>query len=724
MDVLQIDLSEYSDRFSVQGMHLNKNVNFIFGRNGTGKSTITKQIKTQFEDHYDVRIFQDFEGITGENKRLDAIALGKENTEIQGKLDNLDVEIRKITSEISQPKIGETVENLYTTKQKTQKDLSDQNTKIKNFYTKTASTIRGMQNPSIASPNYKSPNLQREISKGKILSEEELKKNREIIKSERKPKISSINFPNLYLESYLKATNEILDKKVSQPQSIPELIDEPKNQSFVKEGMQLHKHEVGEKCIFCGNEISEIRWEQLSGFFNDEVAQLNKRIEKGVETTREGLEYIETLQQLDPIDFYSEFRERVLEINLKISKTQAECREFLLTLQSAIKDKYNSLFISCDALSLTIPDGFFEIEKRVEALINDSNNYSEQLDIKQSNATDNLRYHEIKVALDEFNYSIECEKYSGLKSEFDIASENLVRRYQELEDKRQERSNLILETRDERKIADKINVALRKMGVSSFSLELIEDDEGQKGQYKIRGYGDLNGGQGQLRTIHELSKGEKNIIAFLYFIFSIEATPTSNPKIIVLDDPMTSNDDSLQYLMIAEIKELFESFKETNNCAILLTHNVHFYLNTQLRYPLTSTYNYSKHIGHFHFLTSNNRTVIKTVNTANEDFKTNYEMIWKELRFLYDHSQADLMLGCCRRICENYKEFTCKKEFYEGNDAAKKLFDVNQHSMYDMEAEPNGKTKEEIIDVLENLFLQNDAKDHFDTYWGVEEQNS
>ncbi|MFK4894768.1 AAA family ATPase [Lactococcus petauri] len=344
--------------------------------------------------------------------------------------------------------------------------------------------------------------------------------------------------------------------------------------------MQLHKHEVGEKCIFCGNEISEIRWEQLSGFFNDEVAQLNKRIEKGVETTRKGLEYIETLQQLDPIDFYSEFRERVLEINLKISKTQAECREFLLTLQSAIKDKYNSLFISCDALSLTIPDGFFEIEKRVEALINDSNNYSEQLDIKQSNATDNLRYHEIKVALDEFNYSIECEKYSGLKSEFDIASENLVRRYQELEDKRQERSNLILETRDERKIADKINVTLRKMGVSSFSLELIEDDEGQKGQYKIREYGDLNGGQGQLRTIHELSKGEKNIIAFLYFIFSIEATPTSNPKIIVLDDPMTSNDDSLQYLMIAEIKELYESFKETNNCAILLTHNVHFYLNT------------------------------------------------------------------------------------------------------------------------------------------------
>ncbi|MGY0181274.1 hypothetical protein [Lactococcus garvieae] len=121
MDVLQIDLSEYSDRFSVQGMHLNKDVNLIFGRNGTGKSTITKQIKTQFEDHYDVRIFQDFEGITGENKRLVAIALGKENTEIQGKLDNLDVEIRKITSEISQLKIGETVENLYTTKQKNSK---------------------------------------------------------------------------------------------------------------------------------------------------------------------------------------------------------------------------------------------------------------------------------------------------------------------------------------------------------------------------------------------------------------------------------------------------------------------------------------------------------------------------------------------------------------------------------------------------------------------------
>jgi hypothetical protein len=68
----------------------------------------------------------------------------------------------------------------------------------------------------------------------------------------------------------------------------------------------------------------------LSSFFNDEVAQLNERIEKGVEATREGLEDIEPLRQLAPIDFYPEFRERALGINLKISKTQAECREFLL----------------------------------------------------------------------------------------------------------------------------------------------------------------------------------------------------------------------------------------------------------------------------------------------------------------------------------------------------------------------------------------------------------
>ena len=114
------------------------------------------------------------------------------------------------------------------------------------------------------------------------------------------------------------------------------------------------------------------------------------------------------------------------------------------------------------------------------------------------------------------------------------------------------------------------------MGFSSFELKLVNDEgENQKGQYQIKGY------DGNIRRITALSKGEKNIIAFLYFMFNLERIDGDiKPKIVVLDDPMTSNDDTMQYIMIGEIQKYYRSLKE-GNYFIVLTHNVHFYLNVR-----------------------------------------------------------------------------------------------------------------------------------------------
>lgn len=51
--------------------------NFIFGKNGTGKSTIANKIKEQYENTYDVRVFQGYRQIIKEDEGLSAIALGK-----------------------------------------------------------------------------------------------------------------------------------------------------------------------------------------------------------------------------------------------------------------------------------------------------------------------------------------------------------------------------------------------------------------------------------------------------------------------------------------------------------------------------------------------------------------------------------------------------------------------------------------------------------------------
>ena len=94
---IKINLSGHSDKFAADCYELTfaKNVNFIFGRNGTGKTTIATEIKNQLSVDFDVCLFNDFDGIA-ENARLDAISLGTENATIQKKLDVIDKEIIEI----------------------------------------------------------------------------------------------------------------------------------------------------------------------------------------------------------------------------------------------------------------------------------------------------------------------------------------------------------------------------------------------------------------------------------------------------------------------------------------------------------------------------------------------------------------------------------------------------------------------------------------------------
>jgi hypothetical protein len=159
---------------------------------------------------------------------------------------------------------------------------------------------------------------------------------------------------------------------------------------------------------------------------------------------------------------------------------------------------------------------------------------------------------------------------------------------------------------------------------------------------------------------------------------------------------MASNDDTMQYLMIVEIQKFYRKLQD-NDFFILLTHNCHFYLNARKQIK-----KFYENYGNFHLSSDGKLTNIRVIENGNDDFKTNYEMLWKELLFLYKQNKPDLMLNSCRRICETYIKFNCKNDFYSNNVEAKKLFDVNTHGIDDIESEQNGKTKDEIKNILKN----------------------
>src|SRR5262249_33507477 len=130
-----------------------------------------------------------------------------------------------------------------------------------------------------------------------------------------------------------------------------------------------------------------------------------------------------------------------------------------------------------------------------------------------------------------------------------------------------------------------------------------------------------------------------------------------------LDDPMTSNDDTMQYLMIGELQNFYRQLSD-NNFFILLTHNCHFYLNVRpnraKKYKQNGKeINFYEKYGNYCLLFDGKYTSIKNIEDGKQDFKTNYELLWKEIQFLYEekNATADIMLNPFRKICETYMNF-------------------------------------------------------------------
>ena len=275
-------------------------------------------------------------------------------------------------------------------------------------------------------------------------------------------------------------------------------------------------------------------------------------------------------------------------------------------------------------------------------------------------------------------------------------------------------------TRSEEKLANNINKKLRNY--VSFELEHIGKNKNlNQGYYRIRNKAPFSE---KYREIDTLSKGEKNIIGFLYFIEKLnEYREIDLDKIIIFDDPMDSNDDTMQYIIITEIQELMKIIDKSkeNSKLIIMTHNAHFYINikyNRLYQDGIDRYGKEKLCDRFIRLEKIEQKVVKkTLNSEGEDFSTNYELLWKELRFLFDNNKPNLMLNSIRRIIETFTKFNRTNNFFGENREAQKLFNVNSHSIDDLEAELNGKNKEDIIKLMKDCFINNNAETHFKTCW-------
>lgn len=759
---MKLDLTDaniYDDgltRFENKEIDFSNSINIIYGKNGTGKSSICRLMKKQWKDK-EVCIFRGFNELLDENEKLNAIALGEDNSKINKKVTSLEEEISEIKEEIKEkkenieePEEGDDRTNLFTEK----RDLENQKTKKEDeenkIYTDGASEVKKKGNLSLFDgKQYDKNNFRNDLEKAKEqgeLSKEEIKTLRETITVVGKDNVDEINLAFIDLREEQQKINLLLEKTVKPTENILELKDDPQKQKFAKAGLECH--EPNDKCAFCGNVITKERYKKVKSYFSsDDIKAFENEIQDKLEFIKGSIGLENKNINIDKEQFYPEFKKEIEDLKKEITTIFQGRKNILNRFKSSLEEKKGKLFEKMDILNEEMPEDLEEKINEYNEIVKKNNQYTKDLEKNKEEARKKYRYHEINVFLKEKNkknknnYDEELElikdniqELKGKISAKDDEIKKIVDKIDELEEnlgrKKKNIEKLLEDTKNTEILANNINKKIK----GTVNFRLCRKEENGQEFYEVKE--EIDGGEEITRPITKLSDGEKNIIAFLYFIESLnELDKKDREKIIVFDDPMNSNDDTMQYLITSEIEKIIRDIdpnKKDKNIKIrskdkliLLTHNTHFYRNNLEGLPgIHRDGGYGKY-NIYKFRTINGKTIIEKIDKANRDINSSYQRLWDEVVFLYEHKKPNLMLNLIRQIIETFCSFAAKdkNDFYKKFPELKKLLNVNSHGIEDLEADLNGKTEEQIKNLFSEIFERNGYKEHFDQLWEMYSSN-
>ena len=760
MSILETDLSlqEYPVFDTKKNNTIDlSSINFIFGKNGSGKSTFSELIKKQYgTSGYEVYIYTGMQDLLVDEK-LGTIVLGEENKEARIKIESIDSEINICNAELNKlirekksldwkleyEQEGITKHPLYLSWEKAEKAFDEKQQLIEGFYTYGAKEIRDYASSIKLVLNYYDKNkFKKEINVANELTKLEVNNLISKLGDLSKSKINEYKNLSHDYQKLLNSANIILSKQPKQIEKIIELQNNEKK-DFAMKGKQLHK--PGEKCSFCGQIYTEERAEKLERFFSiDDLKEINSEIDTLISQVDQKILELNSIEEVQETLVYDFLVENINDKNEKLFKQKQIIDNFLENIKGKLQDKRKEIFNEFELIDLDIPASLNPIIDEINKIINSHNDFTDNFEKEQEMAREKLRLHvvyEIIADPNKFQYRAgwgglaseksvlnslgkrlsyektileqEIDKITGNDSEINFITINGLKN--EIKNLEEQRKDYLKDTKNTEYLAKIINEKLSSSGKKDLQLKVCNTDDNVE-CYMIS---DENDG---VRDVSKVSTGEKNIIAFLYFLGNIKSQDKSKKKIIIFDDPMNSNDDTLQYLIITELQKLYRGtnkiFDRNKDVFICMTHNVHFYLNVQPQGYFKDENGKTKYDKNCFYILKNGEFC--RIRSQSEDFKTSYESLWMELNDLYENNYLNSMLNSMRRIVETFIKFNKinQDKFYKDKEEHLKIFNVNSHDSIDsLSAESIGKTKEELSIMFKELFKENGYESHYNSYW-------
>lgn len=276
---------------------------------------------------------------------------------------------------------------------------------------------------------------------------------------------------------------------------------------------------------------------------------------------------------------------------------------------------------------------------------------------------------------------------------------------------------------------DAINKLLKQFGFSSFKLKTSEDEK----HYTIIRE---NGEQAK----ETLSEGERNFIVFLYFYHLVQGTlnPEENinePKVIVFDDPVSSLDSDVLFIVAALIKDILRKVRKNEGNikqVFVLTHNTFFF--KEVTYISTRESSYQKRNNTMYYIVRKIDNVSNIESYEINPIKTTYQVLWDQLK---KDTDCINIQNTMRRIIEFYfklladmneEELIGKFEDENDKEICRSLvswMNVGSHDVFsDIDYSPKPEEIEKFKQVFKGIFEKTGHIAHYNMMMGIDGQNS
>lgn len=504
-------------------------------------------------------------------------------------------------------------------------------------------------------------------------------------------------------------SNPILKKRVigKEDVDIAGMIKKLGNSDWIREGRPFYEVNEG-FCPFCQQSTDEKFAQSLNDYFDETFETDSKAIEDLASNYETDAARVQQ-QIMSIIEAPSRF------LNVEQMKTEKELLDSKITINKqrlAGKKKEASQVVELESVS--------NVTETISSLIESANDLIK----KHNEMVANISKERSMLTAQVWKYVLEEIKadlasYQTVRNGLNKAIESLTKQITTATENKRKKGIEIRElekqTTSVQPTIDGINAILLSFGFQGFSIAKVASGTSYK---LVR----VDGSDAQ----DTLSEGEKTFVTFLYFYHLLKGSDSesgvTNDRVVVFDDPVSSLDSDILFIVGSLIKGLFDEVRSGAGHikqVFVLTHNVYFHKEV--------TFNPKRHEEAMNeetfWIVRKPANVTKIERCASNPIKTSYELLWSEIR---NPDRSNLAIqNTLRRILENYFKILGGVDpdeitgMFEGKEKliCKSLFSwVNDGSHYahdDLYVSIDNSTVENYLNVFRAIF---DKAGHFAHY--------